>query len=157
MSVNKSNNKKRIFWTCFSVVWVLFIFLQSLLPAKASSAESGKIVEFLNLICRSIGFDFSFSSHFVRKSAHFFEFAVLGFALHSALIRYEPKTLITCIFTPLLYIAVAVSDECFQLISSGRACSFSDMLLDICGATFGFVLAIIFCFLKSKGIFKRGA
>ncbi len=150
MGINKNATKKRIVWSCISAFWLLFIFGQSLLPAKTSGAESGRIVAFLNNIIDYFGFDFSFTGYFIRKFAHFFEFAILGFVVYFTLNQYIVSRLKCILFTPLVYITVAVSDECLQLISAGRACSVFDMLLDIFGATVGFAISIfIFYFIVS--------
>ena len=56
------------------------------------------------------------------------------------------------LITPILYIFVAITDECLQLFSPGRACAVNDMILDTCGATTGllFSLAIFCLFQKVK-------
>lgn len=146
MSENKHLFKKRILWTCILSVWLLIIHIQSLLPAVASSAESGRVLEFLNSVISRLGLDFTLSSYLVRKSAHFSEFAILGILLCITLSKFESDKIRLRLFVPLLYSAVAVTDECLQLLSVGRACRVQDMILDICGATFGFLLYIVFNF-----------
>lgn len=88
----------------------------------------------------------------VRKTAHFAEYAVLGFLLYAVFASFFLPVLRSAIlsfFTGTLY---AVSDEIHQYFVPGRSCQLSDMLLDSAGAFCG-ILALIFisrCIKKQK-------
>ena len=158
MNMKMNANKNRILWSVFTVLCLIFIFSQSLLPADTSGNESSRVVDFLNFICEYIGVSVRFTGHFVRKCAHFTEFSVLGFFVFNTFRAYVNKVRFSFIFAPLTCAAVAVIDECLQLMSKGRACSVSDMLLDSCGAVFGILIAILcymilcrFVDMKNKG------
>ena len=64
-------------WLTLFVLWALFIFSNSMLPAiESSNISSGlsyKIYELLN-----INIDFELFHTFIRKCAHFIEYAILG-------------------------------------------------------------------------------
>ena len=64
-------------WLILFVLWVLFIFSNSMLPAiESDNISTGlgyKIYELLNL-----NVDFEIFHIFIRKSAHFIEYAIFG-------------------------------------------------------------------------------
>ena len=82
------------------------------------------------------------NSFIVRKFAHFFEYAVLGFLIGCALFlsrrRFSPITAVIC---SALY---SVSDEIHQYFVPGRACRIFDVGVDTLGALTGtLILALI--------------
>ena len=58
--------RRRIFWV-FTILWLLAIWGQSVLPAAASKAESGHLLRILQQVLPSL------TSHGIRKAAHFTE------------------------------------------------------------------------------------
>ena len=119
------------------VLWALFIFSNSMLPAVESSDISGgisyKIYELL-----SLNIDFELFHTFIRKCAHFIEYAILGvFAGLSFEKEYFWKILVLCIL-------VACCDETIQLFVEGRSGQISDVLLDSIGALTGILGTRIF-------------
>ena len=114
--------KKIIFWI-LTIGLLAFIFGNSLLPASGSTAVSDRFLWF------------GLSSHFVRKTAHFLEFALLGglFAIDFSWKRAR---------VPLAGVALAVllaacADETLQLFADGRASMLADVWLDFCGGLVG--------------------
>jgi len=114
------------------VLWTLFIFTRSLLPAQMSNEESGWILMLLERI-----FPFALSHHMVRKAAHFIEFAVLGFLGRIAFSDRRKKTWERIIFPLMICFMVAVCDETIQLFVEGRAGKIADVCLDVVGAIAG--------------------
>lgn len=117
-------------WFLIFCLWALFIFSNSLLPAQESSDISSglsyKIYELLNL-----NIDFELFHVFIRKTAHFVEYAILGvFASLSFKKEYFLRILLLCVF-------VASIDECIQLFVDGRSGQISDVLLDSIGSFTG--------------------
>jgi len=143
MGVNRIYDIKKIILTVLTGFCIIFIFMQSLLNGNVSGAESGKVVDFLNHFFNSLGIDITFSAYFIRKLAHFTEFTILGFSAYFTVKSYENYKNKSYIITPLIYVLVAVIDECLQLFTVGRACSVFDMLIDSSGGTFGFILACL--------------
>ena len=124
-------------WFVLFVLWALFIFSNSMLPAVESSDLSGgisyQIYELLNL-----NIDFELFHTFIRKCAHFIEYAILGvFAGFAFKIEYFIKVFLLCAL-------VASTDECIQLFVEGRSGQFSDVLLDSVGACTGLLFRRIF-------------
>lgn len=80
----------------------------------------------------------------VRKSAHFVEYMLLGAALMMAgqlfrnRNRLKTRT-ITAVTAGALY---AVLDEIHQYFVPGRACQLRDVVIDICGVTAGVFIAL---------------
>lgn len=139
-----------------------FIFCMSAHPGGESGALSRQIVELIisiivpdyaNLPIDDQASWFNAVHLFVRKLAHFTEFAILGGLVINLLMRIPTfaNKQDACI-TPtasigiswILTCAYAASDELHQAFVPGRACMFSDVLIDSAGALTGilFVAAI---------------
>ena len=118
-------------------VWILFIFTRSLQPADLSASESQWVLDLIQSIL-----PFQISLHFVRKSAHFIEFAMLGVLAHLTFRDITQKWLFSFLFTVMFGISVALCDETIQLFVSGRTGQIQDVWLDAAGAFTG-VLTMI--------------
>ena len=104
--------------------------------SNASGELSGWFVTF---------FKYRLSDHFIRKSAHFLEFAALGFLL---------TTFCGCgkkmLFALPIGLLVAAADEFHQTFSAGRAAMLPDVLLDFSGVLFGFAIVFLCTILAEK-------
>lgn len=150
MEAEKRQIVKRIVYTAFTAVLIIFIFAQSCLPAKISSEESSRVLEFLNSITDLLGLGSIFTSHIVRKLAHFTEFAMLGVFFMLSVSTYKNKYPKQYIMTLLGCLSVAVCDECIQLFIPGRAGSIQDVLLDFSGALFGVTVVSVFIYFNKR-------
>lgn len=158
--VSELNFKQKIsllFLAVFSVLWICFIFSNSLKTAEASDGQSGRIVEFIIRHVLHISDDklaesmSGMMNFFVRKLAHFTEFAVLSVAVCLILIILSFRKRICFSFSMILVLVIAVIDELLQTLSYGRACRMTDVLIDFCGGLFGCVVICLFClFLNFK-------
>ena len=134
----------RLFLRLALVVTLCVIWGNSLLGREDSAALSGGLTAWL----RSIGLPVS--DHFVRKTAHFCEFGLLGceltllFWLKSGL---SFQNLCNSAFAALL---TAVTDETIQIFS-GRGSQVQDVVLDFAGALTG----ILFTHLLIRETEKR--
>ena len=158
MTVDKKG-KRIIILTGLAVLVVMAaIFAFSSFNGNDSGAQSGF---FSNLFAETFvkGFDglsatqkaetVAKISRFVRKAAHFTEFAALGAAVfvHVSLtdrakkgaLRVWRAALIALPFS-VLY---AASDEVHQLFVAGRAGAFTDVLIDSAGVLSGILLAVL--------------
>lgn len=125
-------------WRLACVLWILLIFSQSAMPAPISQAESGGLLYFLVQI-----FPF-LTEHFLRKLAHFAEFAILGVFLGKSL--HGPVTRML-----LAGILCAVCDETIQLFVVGRSSQVSDIWVDFSGIlTAAVLLWLLRCFWKVR-------
>ncbi len=136
--------RRLILWALV-IGWMCLIFAFSCETADRSGKTSGGFIRSL-----LITFDTGFSDldeaaqtarvesldFFVRKSAHFSLFAVLGLLCAAAYsVDLRPGTaFLLALLTGALY---AVSDEAHQYFVPGRACQLRDMVIDTCGTAVG--------------------
>lgn len=136
------HNRSRVIWLTLSVVCVFLIWGNSLQPAAQSSHSSNWVTESLQKIAAVLfGNGKWITTHLVRKTAHFVEYALLG-ALFcktwSVFIERKAHAVWASLLSAFL---VASADETIQLFVEGRSGQISDVLLDFCGAFFGCLLA----------------
>jgi VanZ family protein len=75
----------------------------------------------------------------LRKTAHFVEYAILGLLAHRAFLLTWPRQRYAALLLGTLLVAFACAsvDEGHQFFLPQRTGSFWDVLLDLCGASFG--------------------
>lgn len=140
----------------FLIGWCLLIFALSSEDAVTSTNTSNNFVincsvaveNFFNI---DIDADYIISNYFVyiRKSAHFFIFLILGMLVSNVTKDYKKKNIIFyAIFFCFLY---AVSDELHQLFLNGRTAKVTDIFIDSCGAICG----ILIYYLINRKNFKK--
>lgn len=128
-----------------------FIFSNSLLDGEESNRQSGVVMELLRKILdpnHSIAEE-TFH-YFVRKGAHFSEFALLGVSLW--LLMQSIKDRCGRFYGGMMLFAalsVAVTDEFIQSFT-GRTSSVTDVLIDFSGALTAFLLLWIFGIILRK-------
>lgn len=115
-----------------------FIWGNSLLPGETSGQLSGTVWETL---CEIFPFFATENGeHIVRKLAHFSEFAALGLFLCWLMgMLTKPWYLAFCAGC-----AAAITDECIQYFTPGRACALTDMFIDSAGVLAGVLVLLIF-------------
>ncbi len=86
----------------------------------------------------------------VRKTAHFTEYAVLGFLICSVFESFFIKRKIAIPVSLCSGALYAVSDEIHQSFVPGRSCQISDMLLDSAGVMTGIIMLIVFMAIIKK-------
>ena len=123
---------------------MISIFMFSNDTADESADKSGSII--ITITEKIIGRDLTNKEKkiyldkydfWVRKSAHFSIYLVLGFLVLSLLKEYttiNKKSIIISIIISLLY---AISDEVHQAFVPGRSCELRDVLIDSTGSIFG--------------------
>ena len=94
--------------------------------------------------------------HYVRKAAHFTEFAALGAFLLFDLYLFGVSRLWSVYHAFLSGFVFACLDELHQLFVPGRACMFTDVLIDAGGVAVGCVFALLVV-LITEGVKKRKA
>lgn len=139
--------KKILLW-CAVISWMILIFYFSAQPAVDSDALSGgiaeRIVQFILNIQRIPAFSVidaelvsgfvAKANHYVRKTAHFMVFAVLGFLVYSLLASYKIKKRKIFLYAAGVCLLYAACDEFHQMFVPGRACRFLDVIIDFCGS-----------------------
>lgn len=151
-SLEVSDIKPRKQWWIWLLVaaYIWFIFQNSLMVAETSSALSTKVTYFLLNHMNRFGLyaDFHTFHHYVRKLAHFSEFAGLGFLVTLAM-HVCPLFKSRFLNFTLFLVAVPVMDETIQQFVDGRSSEYFDMLID--GGGFlagGFVCYVLILILK---------
>ena len=123
-------SRRRLF-PALTILWLLFIWGHSLLPASVSAEESGRWLVLLQRILPWL------TDHIVRKAAHFTEFAVLGGLVLASLPRRGFPAGSERLLAGLL---AAMIDESIQLFSPGRSGQITDVWLDLAGFLLGYGL-----------------
>lgn len=135
----------RVIFTCALIACIVFIFSNSMQIADVSSAASGRVLAFLQKALRALGFEGAASRitmHFVRKLAHFCEFALEGFLLMLC-VRVYTRRFVRHVSWPLLAgLLTALTDETIQLSSPGRSSQVTDVWLDFAGVLAGLLFAL---------------
>ena len=126
---------------------VIFIWSNSFRNGAESNSQSSAVAGFLKSILDPDGSipDETFS-FFIRKSAHFAEFMLLGTEL-ALLSAVTGKPQISAALFVML--SVAVGDESIQILSD-RTDSVADILLDFTGAVTGFIGMRLACHILSE-------
>lgn len=143
--------------TAITVLFISFIFFHSTMTGEKSGNESSGVVELLQGFFDALCISVTVSEHFIRKLAHFSEFAVLGVLTSVTFYVYDKnfkkyiKRLLQMFF---ICLATAVTDETIQLFVPDRAGQVFDVLIDFSGAFTGIIIVSIICMLiylkKSK-------
>ena len=133
----------RVVLTVLTVAAVAAIFYNSSQSAIESTERSSPLTDWINGILAGFPIPFSVTESFIRKLAHFTEYAILGVMLSVTYYVYQLKIRTALITTLITGAAVAVIDEIIQLFPAGRSCQVSDMLLDFCGVAFAAVIVMV--------------
>lgn len=138
-----------------AVLWLLTALVMCVIFAfSAQSAEGSKELSggLLTRILEIIPFEISHT--FLRKTAHFSEYALLG-AVSFCAFSFSLKRK-TFLFPWLFSTAYAVTDEVHQLFIPGRACRAFDVFIDSMGSATG-IAFIALVFLIIGLIYKKAA
>lgn len=129
----------RIIVTLAFVGCVLFIWHNSMESAEISSGRSGRVLEAVNDILKPVGREVV-TEHFVRKLAHFLEYALEGALTILLFAAYRLRFQKRFWAMLLVGVATAVIDESIQFFSPGRAPGILDVCIDMQGFICGMFL-----------------
>ena len=138
-----------VFFWFSAVMCAACIFWLSSNDGNRSQDMSDNVLGFLGKLLGPI-----LNSFIVRKFAHFFEYAALGFLIGCALFlsrrRFSPVISVIC---SALY---SVSDEIHQYFVPGRACRIFDVGVDTLGALTGtLILTLIILIVNSIAMRRK--
>lgn len=138
---NKHNRILCIMLWILTVLCMAAIFYFSSQPAVQSSGQSSAVTLLLQRLLHTE----AITNHMVRKTAHFIEFAGLGFlTTYSAYVSFNKMYLGVIIAS--LY---AATDEIHQIFVDGRSCQLTDWMLDTVGIITGaLIFSAIFCIIQ---------
>lgn len=132
---------RKYVWTGIWVLYVGFIFHNSMTPAVESSAQSGFVLECVQKLLWSLGADdLSVTEHLIRKTAHVLEYALMGMLLFQMVRQYGAVGRGRWLVHGLLGFLVPFADETIQLFTTGRSGQISDVWLDCGGVLIGTLL-----------------
>ena len=140
-------NMKKVIKFLLVIIWMLLIYYFSSQNGTISSNMSGGIVDSFIAFLEELGIMFSdgFINIFgflIRKLAHFTLYFILGLLWMSFLKEYSLSFRMKIVYTILLCLLYACSDEIHQLFVSGRDGKILDVLID----TFGSLFSILFSY-----------
>ena len=122
-----------------SILIAAIIFVLSASSSDDSNRQSGFIVNAIAFLFPNLK-DADFLVTFVRKSAHFTEYALLGYFTARAFKLSQKSPL----FSILVCAIYAATDEFHQSFVSGRSAEVKDVALDTIGASFGVGIYLLF-------------
>lgn len=140
---NKKNYKKLLFFIPAGIVMIIIFYFSAQSAADSSKLSDGFILAAFSSESDSPEGLIERFTFIVRKSAHFIEYAVLGYAAAFGFAHSlgcgKSKTVGISAALSALY---AVTDELHQLMVPGRACQLRDMVIDSLGGLTGALLYI---------------
>ena len=129
----KISRNKLFGW--LALLELLFIWGNSMIVAEISGNTSGKLTKIIYELIKilfEIEASFGTLHFFIRKLAHFTEYAVYGF-----LIKGYGK--FNWILTLIIGLTTAGIDEMIQYFTPGRSCEIRDVMIDFSGFIFGII------------------
>ena len=128
------------------VIMMVIIFFFSTMQGDESSETSGVFLKALTELVEGISkkaldTETLGALHIIiRKLAHFTEYAMLGVAIMYAIWYKWNSHRFPYLLPELIAMAYATTDEIHQYFVPGRYGTWSDVLIDSCGAAFGILL-----------------
>ena len=153
-------------WKLLILLYLCFIYGNSLTPAVISSKESGYfLIRIQSLLSEAGMYAWWLTEHLVRKAAHFTEYAGLGFLLAmNTGAGMVPVFSLTRILKANFTAAFCLPfiDETIQLFVEGRSGQISDVWLDIAGIYMGIMITgclvkIVQAVLEKNGKISAGS
>ncbi len=132
--------KQTVALTILVVVVLMFIWGNSLVPGETSGEISDGVTTF---IARVLGIESETMGHYVRKAAHFTEYAVLGITISVLLLWIGERGKDYFMPLGLCMLAFPFIDETIQLFTPDRGAMISDMWIDIGGFALGSVIVLL--------------
>lgn len=146
----RDSNKFKIIMTILSVIFICFIWGNSLLTGTESGKLSESILNFINNSLKVIGINKEVSHYMVRKAAHFTEHMCLGACLLVTLRSYTKEILKYISNILFIGLFVPVVDEFIQLFIEGRGGEIKDVIIDFSGLLTGIIISSIIVWLIDR-------
>ena len=135
-----------------TLLWLAFIYGNSLQTGVESGEASGGVYRLVNALPRLLGLGSPISEYFIRKAAHFTEFAILGILICTDLWCFSAVSLSRPLYIGASLLSVSIPicavfaslDEFLQSFVDGRGPSVKDVIIDTSGALSATVLFIAF-------------
>ena len=135
--------RARRFLLLLLAVWLLFIWVHSMIPARSSAAESRWVGQLITPVLELFTGKGNVTDHLVRKLAHFCEYLLEGFLLMLCL-RVYTRHFFKHVSWPMLGgLLTALTDETIQLFVPGRSGQVTDIWIDFSGVMTGLLVGLI--------------
>ena len=141
----------RVLLVVLCLLTVAYIFSNSLKTGEASSVQSSGVTDFVkdcvasvapeSKVANATGSGYRKLHAFVRRMAHFSEFAVLGVLLVCCYFSFTQKKKWLLVL-PVALVGVAFADETIQGFVVGRVADMADVIMDILGGLTGGMVAL---------------
>jgi VanZ family protein len=132
-------NQRKLLILLAVIFWMAIIFKLSAQPGEQSNLLSTKVTTFIVSLAQQFRPDMNVLSlnYFIRKCAHFLAYLVLGIIVLFAMRRIGFTGKQSVVFTLLLCIGYAITDELHQAFVPGRTPKLMDVFIDSSGALQG--------------------
>lgn len=153
--MNRNDKIKRFIKFIPMILMMAVIFLFSCKQGDDSSEQSGRILQAIIKIVENFSSGgisdemLGYLHLFIRKAAHFTEYALLGVTIIYAIYDFFKRKALSIPVSFLIAVLYASSDEVHQYFVPGRYGTPMDVLIDSCGAITGIVISFLI-FRKKK-------
>lgn len=136
--------KSKIF-SLLSIIWTTFIFSNSLKNGVSSEKMSLPIANSISKMFNEVGikWDAETIEFFIRKTAHFCEFMLLGILVSLIFVFINRKFSYSYGLILFFITIIPVCDEFIQTFITGRSGQVRDVVLDFAGAFAGFIIIAV--------------
>ena len=143
--MTKANQRKLLIMLAV-VFWMAIIFKLSAQPGEQSNLLSTKVTTIIVSLAKLFRPDVNVLSlnYFIRKCAHFLAYLVLGIIVLFAMRRIGFSGKKGILWTLLICISYAITDELHQGVVPGRTPKLMDVVIDSSGALLGIGLFRLF-------------
>ena len=143
--MTKANQRKLLILLAV-VFWMAIIFKLSAQPGEQSNLLSTKVTTIIVSLAKLFRPDVNVVSlnYFIRKCAHFLAYLVLGIIVLFAMRRIGFSGKKGILWTLLICISYAITDELHQGVVPGRTPKLMDVLIDSSGASLGISIYVLF-------------
>ena len=154
--MRKETRLQRI-WMILAILMTLMIWFNSSLDANLSSQQSGWVTSIVGNLLHIVNIEVAASdlSFYVRKTAHFGQFFILGMLWFETFFSKRKQFKHAVKLTLPIGTLTAVLDETIQLFTPGRAFMVSDIFIDVFGLIMGVLVLITLHILWIKLIEKK--
>lgn len=120
--------------------WMVLIFAFSNQPAVISDEKSKYVIKLFEILGLNLNSIFGeFANFAVRKASHFIEYFILSILVFNSV--YNGKNLKkAAVLSVAVVFIYACSDEFHQMFIPGRACRFTDVIIDTSGGALASLL-----------------
>lgn len=139
--VLQKDRRRFVLFLVLTLLWVAFIFSNSLKGPEESGQESGRVTEIVEPVVEAVFGEDTVDTHFlVRKAGHVIEFCLLGLCLLGLTRSLPLRCRDGCrACGPFAALFVGVIDEYIQSFTD-RGSQVQDVLIDFGGALLGFAI-----------------